>query len=103
MSKHTKRSHALYVEVLVLAQKLLGVHDKIDIKRAVELLINQTTDSQCMIKAGVDEPVFVLRAKDPIARLALAQWIVEAEKAGLHKDKLGDAKDALREFMAWKG
>jgi hypothetical protein len=82
--------------------KLLGVHDKADLKRAADLLLKHTTDSSCMVKASDIEPVFVLRAKDPCAAVGVAAWINEAKKRGMHRDKLVDAQEALKEFLEYK-
>lgn len=99
---HTKRSQAFFGDMCMLAQKLLGVHDKGDLKRAAELLTTRTTDSVCMIKAKDIEPVFVLRAKDPVAKFALVEWIKRAEQYRLHGDKLQDAREALKEFEGYQ-
>src|SRR3954465_3724032 len=103
MSKHWKRSPGFYAQMLQLAQKLLGVHDKKDLKEAARLLCDHTTDAGCVVKAKSDEPIFTLQAGDggPGA-VALAAWILECEKKGLHKDKLTDARVCLREFVEYR-
>lgn len=102
MSKHWKRSPGFYAQMLQLAQKLLGVHDKKDLREAARLITECTTDSGCMVRAGSAEPVFVLRAKDPVAKLALATWINEAKRMKLHGDKMQDAQECLKEFVEFR-
>lgn len=102
MPSHTKRSIPFMNRMAELAVKIMGVSTKDERHEAARYLTEYTTDSGCMVRAGSLEPVFVLRAKDPIAKIALAEWIVESQKSGLHKDKMADAMECLKEFKAYK-
>lgn len=54
-----------------------------------------STPTSCLNKAGDDEPIFVLRAKDPIAAYVVALW---AELAPRHHSK-EKAEQALAEAL----
>lgn len=57
--------------------------------------------SQCLRKAGDDEPIFVLRANDPTAPEIVAAWV--ARNADLQpKEKLHGAIDLSVEMIAWR-
>jgi hypothetical protein len=60
-------------------------------------------DSPCLLKAGDDEPIFVLRAQDKTADVALEAWI-EANKYSLGNThpKLLAAQQTLLDFRGWK-
>lgn len=81
MSKHTKRSPKFKQEIEDLIEKHLmrvwgggdGAFDG-GINRIIEILRKNTTDAPCMVKAAEDEPVFVLRGKDPDAPGAIERW-----------------------------
>lgn len=68
----------------------------------VQLLLRYTTDSSCMINAAQDEPVFVLRAKDPLFIPTLKAWMVLSAEQRLHKDKQADAHDVLADAEQWR-
>lgn len=50
-------------------------------QKRLEIMCN----SSCLNKAGDDEPVFVLRAKDKAAPLAIRLWCHERVMLGLNK------------------
>lgn len=50
-----------------------------------------------------DEPVFVLRARDPLARLAVQTWVSHAEMMGVPFEKLRGAKEVLSAMHGWVG
>lgn len=85
-----------------LAVKLMGVNTKDDRMKAAKILVENTHNSICMLNAKDHEPVFVLRAKDPVARVALKAWIDTARSEKLHGDKLSDAEECLKEFMEFQ-
>lgn len=72
-------------------QELAGLIDAIESDTLVgservrisEILRANTTDSPCMVHAEADEPVFPIRAADPIGAEVVALW---AMKAGLHHE-----------------
>lgn len=51
----------------------------------------------CLNKAAHDEPVFVLRAKDPLAAQAVSLWAAMAH--GVHEDKKVQEAVALAKRM----
>lgn len=101
-SKHTKRSFSFANDMMDLARKLMGVHTKSDLMKAANVLIEQTTDSGCVVKALNHEPIFTLLGHDPCSVAGLTAWISEAERLGMHKDKLDDARECLREFKTYR-
>lgn len=101
-SKHTKRSFVFANEMMDLARKLMGKHDKADLMKAANILIERTTDSACVVKALNHEPIFVMLGHDRCAVAGLTAWINEAERLGLHGDKLDDAKECLKEFTTYQ-
>lgn len=55
------------------------------------------TDS-CLLKAGDDEPIFVLRAQDRLAPHVVRHWAKLAEASGTPSAKVEEAR-ALAELM----
>lgn len=58
-------------------------------------------NSVCLSRAADDEPIFVLRAKDPTAPEIVAAW-VERNTGVQPKEKLDGAIDLSVEMIAWK-
>ena len=57
--------------------------------------------TSCLNKAVSDEPVFVLRAKDPLAAMTVRHWITMAE--GAHEPaKLDEARGLAVEMEKWR-
>lgn len=57
--------------------------------------------TSCLNKAAADEPVFVLRAKDPHAPQTLRHWATMSE--GTHEpDKLAEARQCADEMERWR-
>lgn len=55
----------------------------------------------CLNKASPDEPVFVLRAKDPRAAQAVRLWV--AMSVGRHEDhKISEAQHLADEMDEWR-
>lgn len=100
--KHHKRSRAFNNKMAGLAMKAMGVSTPDERKEIAKYLLDYTTDSTCVLKAKTEEPIFVLQVGDPMAKLALAQWIVDSKKAKMHSDKMDDALECLREFKAYQ-
>ena len=103
---HTKRSPEFQREIQELIDKNLaglwcGDKEGFGIYRIIEILQKTTTDSACMVKAADDEPVFVLRGKDPVAHDAVRFWADSAEALHLHTEKLADAILAADEMLAY--
>lgn len=60
-----------------------------------------STPSSCLNRAGADEPVFVLRAKDPLASMAVRHWVTMSE--GKHEpSKLDEALALADQMDAWR-
>lgn len=54
----------------------------------------------CLNKAGRSEPIFILRAKDPIASMAIRHWATMAY--GLHEpSKIKEARDFADAMDDW--
>lgn len=49
-----------------------------------------------------DEPIFVIRAQDPMAVQIVQAWADEAEKQGVAPKKLFSARNCAREMKEWK-
>ena len=56
----------------------------------------------CLNRAGDDEPVFVLRAKDPLAAKLVEEWAARAVLAGLHDDRAREAYRYAQAMRAWR-
>ncbi len=56
----------------------------------------------CYEKAGADEPIFTLRANDPVAPLMVEQWANHAQHQGVEADKLEEARLCASEMRNWK-
>ena len=55
----------------------------------------------CLNKAAADEPVFVLRAKDPLAAITIQHWIAMSD--GLHEPaKLDEAHQLSMAMLDWR-
>ena len=56
----------------------------------------------CLNKAGADEPLFVLRAKDVLAPMAIRHWATMA--TGVHEpEKLAEAEALAKRMEDWHG
>ncbi len=60
------------------------------------------TPTSCLNKAADDEPVFVLRAKDPLAARVVRHWCTLAEQQGLHEDKVPEADALAFQMESWR-
>lgn len=58
--------------------------------------------NSCWNKAADDEPLFVLRAKDPIAAQTVLAWAAIAQIKGKHGDKRAAARMIAEEMEAWR-
>lgn len=60
-----------------------------------------STPTSCLNKAGSDEPVFVLRAKDALAPITIQHWATMAE--GKHEEqKIAEARKLADEMVEWR-
>jgi hypothetical protein len=82
---HTKRSPEFLMKIRRLREKVVaGTLDAEERAEVAHILEFNTSDSGCMVKAAEDEPIFVLRAKDPLAPLSVQDWVFRAKFTGLH-------------------
>ncbi len=56
----------------------------------------------CLNKAAADEPVFVLRAKDPMAAMTIRHWVTMSGAGAHESTKLTEALKAADEMDAWR-
>lgn len=58
--------------------------------------------TSCLNKSRAEEPLFVLRAKDPLAPAVVRTWANNAETTGAHEpEKIAEARalaDAMEEY-----
>ena len=101
---HTKRNANFQMLLKRLIEKLrANTLDATEREQIAMLLTFNTTDSGCMVHAAEDEPVFVLRAKDPLAPLAVNYWCQQAKEQGLHaEEKIQDAAQAGLDMVEWR-
>jgi len=64
----------------------------------LEQLKNPTS---CLNKASPDEPVFVLRAKDPVAAMAVRHWATMAQDEH-EMAKIASALKVAEEMEQWR-
>lgn len=58
--------------------------------------------NSCLNHAADDEPIFVLRAKDPLAAKLVEDWAARALLASLHEDKHQAAFRFAQAMRAWR-
>lgn len=57
--------------------------------------------SSCLNKAALDEPLFVLRAKDRLAPFLVRVWAMLARLSGTHDGKTNSAEQVARDMEDW--
>lgn len=67
----------------------------------VSALEERTNPNSVIHGADANEPVFVLRGQDPIAKQAIQWWIWCATNRGVSESKLASAQRQLRVFDSW--
>lgn len=75
----------------------------------MQVLVSQAVDdfhyagSSCLGKASMDEPVFILRARDPLFTETVQRWAIAARRDGLHEpDKVASAVQQAHEGGRWR-
>lgn len=59
--------------------------------------------TSCLSKAAPDEPIFVLRGKDPIGADVVRTWASKAESEGHHEPaKIAEAREFADEMDAYR-
>lgn len=77
---HTKRSSEFSEKIAGLIVELTRINELSDASRLVlakqisEVLVTNTTDSGCLVKAAEDEPIFVLRGQDRFSAALVIAW-----------------------------
>lgn len=67
----------------------------------MQKILEMQDPNSCWNKAGEDEPVFVLRAKDPIARHVILIWAALAQD--FHSvEKRAQAINCAKTFETWR-
>jgi len=56
----------------------------------------------CLSKVADDEPVFVLRARDKLAPMAVQVWAAYAEIEGVDPDKVREARLLASAMWRWQ-
>ena len=57
----------------------------------------------CIAKLGIDEPNFLLRAKDPLAADLVREWADRAQTRGVHEpEKIAEARTLADEIDGWR-
>lgn len=56
----------------------------------------------CYTKAGPDEPIFTLRANDPLAPDAVEDWALAYEARGGDKAKVDEALNCAHQMRVWR-
>ena len=64
-------------------------------------MATKKTGVSCYDKAHPDEPIFVLRAQDPMAAAIVRVWAVFAKEAGVRQEKIEDALNVATAMDAW--
>ncbi len=64
-------------------------------------LIAAAEQRGCFGKASLDEPLFILRAKDSLAPMTVRWWAEEAASQGVHADKVDEAFKLADQMDAW--
>jgi len=57
----------------------------------------------CYDKAGLDEPIFVLRAQDVLADEVVAFWASRARENGVSAEKIREARECAVAMQKWPG
>lgn len=57
----------------------------------------------CLNKAADDEPIFVIRAKDPLGAATVLQWAQAAERHNTHEpERISQARMLANTMMNWR-
>lgn len=59
----------------------------------LELLITKILDP--------DEPLFILRGRDPLAVVSVLRWVHEAKEAKINPEKIREAEDVVLAMLAY--
>jgi len=62
-------------------------------KEALEVLITKIDDE--------DEPLFLLRGRDPLASVSVLRWVHEAKESGVGKKKIEQAEAVALSMLSY--
>jgi hypothetical protein len=62
---------------------------------------NNPGDYDCYAKAGLDEPIFTLRANDPLAPALVRVWCTLARGSGVAEEKVMEAFRVAADMDRW--
>lgn len=62
-------------------------------KEALEMLITKIIEE--------DEPLFILRGRDPLAAIVVLRWVHEAKESGVNQEKIKKAEDVVLEMLSY--
>lgn len=66
-----------------------------------QTIIAAAEQKGCLGKAHLDEPLFILRAKDKLASRIVRHWVQVARDEGVHRDKVQEAYQLAAEMDEW--
>jgi hypothetical protein len=103
---HTKRSTEFCFVIDSIIHRLhiaLGMGGTTQglLEEVTDVLLNNTTDVGCMVKAAHDEPIFVLRGKDKVAAGCVLLWAALAMEVGAGEGKVADATECARSMQEY--
>lgn len=62
-------------------------------KEALEMLVTKVLDEE--------EPLFILRGRDPLAVITVLRWISEAKESGVDRLKVRQAEDVVIAMLSY--
>jgi hypothetical protein len=65
-------------------------------------MATKSEGDSCYKKAGMDEPIFVLRATDRLAPGMVEAWADEAEEQGVPEVKVSEARHLALRMREWQ-
>lgn len=66
---------------------------KMNKNAAIEKIIRTVED--------IEEPLFLLRGRDPLAAVCVMRWVAEAKEAGVVKSKIEEAEKVALDMLAY--
>lgn len=103
---HTKRTPLFRAKIDSIIHRLhlvIGMDGSTQplLEEVTKVLMDNTTDMGCVVKAAEDEPVFVLRGKDKVAASCVLLWAATAAEVGAGEGKVSDAMDCARSMREY--
>ncbi len=65
-------------------------------------MATKNTGVACFDKAGLDEPLFVLRSTDALAPEIVREWAFRAKVAGTPEEKVEEARRTADQMEDWQ-